>query len=79
MKFIIDIEQGITPNVAMECVSHVIRGGRVSDEGKSYCYLTIFETTEGIICVRAYKNKKSIGFSVTKYESKDDRSNNGRV
>lgn len=66
MKLIIDIQDGISPHVAFQCVEHVINGGRISGRGKSYCYSSSFITPEGGVWVYCHDNKKSDMFIVEK-------------
>jgi len=40
MKIIINIKDDTPANLALECVKQVIKQGRISDSGRSYCYLT---------------------------------------
>ena len=46
---------------ALELVSRVIEGGRMSNDFKEYCYLTVFR---GKHCVSTNLNKKSDRFVV---------------
>ena len=66
MKLIIDIQNGVSPNVALRCVERVINGGRIDDNGESYSRASSFITTEGQVLVFSNKNKKSDKFSVGK-------------
>ena len=43
-KVIIHNHAGIPDSEALRMVCLVIDGGRVSNEGRSYCYVTIFES-----------------------------------
>lgn len=61
MKIIINIKDDTPFNSALECVQQVIKQGRISDDGRSYCYLTVFTNT---IHVAAVANKKSDTFTV---------------
>ena len=51
MKIHLDIRHGVSPTLALECVKHVIAEGKVSNNGKSYCYATTFDTNEGEVWV----------------------------
>lgn len=54
MKIIIDIRDGISEQVAMERVLHVIEQGRISKQGKLFCYVTTW--TDGIkVYTRDYR------------------------
>lgn len=66
MKLIIDIQDGVSPHVALQCVERVINGGRISDNGESYSLASSFSTSEGEVLVFCHKNKKSDKFSVGK-------------
>ena len=51
MKIHIDIRHNISPTIALECVKQVIAQGKISANGKSYCYATTFDTDEGEVWV----------------------------
>lgn len=42
MKLLVKIEEGIDPAIALDAVKRVIGEGRISNNGKQYCYLTVF-------------------------------------
>ena len=46
-KIIVKIHDGVGPMTALEAVGAVIREGRISDGGKSFCSATVF-STQGI-------------------------------
>jgi hypothetical protein len=56
-KINITINNDITDEEALEYVLEVIKGGRVSNEGKSYCVCTLFNKK---IAVLANKRKNDI-------------------
>jgi len=66
MRLIIDIQDDVSPHVALQCVERVINGGRISGNGKSYCYASSFITSEGDVWVYCHDNKKSDKFFVEK-------------
>jgi len=66
MKLIIDIQDGVSPHVALQCVERVINGGRIDNNGESYSWASSFSTSEGEVLVFCHKNKKSDKFSVGK-------------
>ena len=66
MKLIIDIKDGVSPKIALQCVGHVINGGRISGNGKSFFHLSSFITSEGVVWVYCHDNKKSDMFVVEK-------------
>lgn len=66
MRIHIDIRNGISPTIALECVKKVIERGKVSGGGKSYCYATTFDTNEGEIWVHPREYRKSDCFLVYK-------------
>lgn len=65
-KIHITIEDGINPEIALERVRTVVSRGRISKNGKLYCYVTAFG--DGIVvavadyrksdCFRVYKDDK---------------------
>ena len=59
MKIHIDIRHNISPTVALECVRQVIAQGKISADGKSYCYATTFNTDEGEVWVAIRPYRKS--------------------
>ena len=66
MKLIIDIQNGVSPNLALRCVERVINCGRIDNNSESYSRASSFITSEGQVCVFCHKNKKSDKFSVGK-------------
>lgn len=47
-KLIIHNEAGVSDQVALGLVANVIGEGRISDDGRSFCYLTVFKKVEGV-------------------------------
>ena len=70
MRIHIDIRHDIPKTVALECVKQVIEQGKVSADGKSYCYATTFDTSVGEVWVATRQYRKSDCFLVYKNESK---------
>lgn len=66
MKIHIDIRHNISPTVALECVRQVIAKGKISADGKSYCYAATFDTDEGEVWVAIRPYRKSDCFLVYK-------------
>lgn len=58
----IKIEDSIDDLTAITLVKQVIEQGKISDNGDSYCYLSIF----GDICVETRQHRKSPCFRVYK-------------
>ena len=58
----IKIEDGIDDLTAVSLVKQVIEQGKISDNGNSYCYLTMF----GDMCVETRQYRKSPCFRVYK-------------
>ena len=58
----IKIEDNIPDLVAISLVKEVIRRGKISNNGTSYCYLTVF----GNICVETRQYRKKPCFRVYK-------------
>ena len=58
----IKIEDDIDDLTAVSLVKQVIEQGKISDNGNSYCYLSIF----GDICVETRQHRKSPCFRVYK-------------
>lgn len=68
MRIHIDIRNDIPPTIALECVKQVIKGGRISNGGKSYCYVTTFDTNVGEVCVATREHRMSDCFVIYKNE-----------
>ena len=70
-KLIIDNRASIHDVVAMNFVQRVIQQGRISKEGKQYCYTTSF-TMGGVDRIMVYTdlNKRSDRFIVCDYPPK---------
>ena len=68
MKIHLDIRNGISPELALECVKQVIAQGKISNNGKMYCYATTFKTNEGEIWVATKPYRKSDCFLIYKNE-----------
>lgn len=66
MKIHLDIRHDISPTIALECVKQVIIQGKLSENGKSFCYATTFDTNEGEVCVAVRPYRKSNCFLVYK-------------
>ena len=64
----IKIEDNISNLVAISLVKEVIRRGKISNNGTSYCYLTVF----GNICVETQQYRKTPCFRVYKEENKEE-------
>lgn len=64
----IKIEDNIPDIVAISLVKEVIEQGKISDNGTSYCYLTVF----GNICVETQQYRKTPCFRVYKEENKEE-------
>ena len=58
----IKIEDNIPDLVAISLVKEVIEQGKISNNGTSYCYLTVF----GNICVETQQYRKTPCFRVYK-------------
>ena len=61
----IKIEDNIPDLVAISLVKEVIRRGKISNNGTSCCYLTVF----GNICVQTQQYRKTPCFRVYKEEN----------
>ena len=63
MKIHIDIRNDIDPTLALKRVKEVIEMGRVSGNGKHYCYISVFTDD---VTVYTRENRKSDCFVVYK-------------
>ena len=64
----IKIEDNIPDLVAISLVKEVVEQGKISNNGTSYCYLTVF----GNICVETQQYRKTPCFRVYKEENKEE-------
>ena len=64
----IRIEDNISDLVAINLVKEVIEQGKISNNGTSYCYLTVF----GNICVETQQYRKTPCFRVYKEKNKEE-------
>ena len=64
----IKIEDNISDLVAIRLVKEVIEQGKISNNGTSYCYLTVF----GNICEETQQYRKTPCFRVYKEENKEE-------
>ena len=64
----IKIEDNIPDIVAISLVKEVIEQGTISNNGTSYCYLTIFDD----ICVQTQQYRKTPCFRVYKKGNKEE-------
>ena len=71
MKIHIDVRDDIPPTIALNCVSKVVAGGKVSNNGKSYCYATSFDTSVGEVWVTTTQYRKSDCFVVRKAKAEN--------
>lgn len=58
-KLIIENRAGIPWLDVLRYVSGVVRQGRISNDGKQYCYASTFQTPAGTIVVASYLNEHS--------------------
>ena len=65
----IKIEDNIDDLTAITLVKQVIEQGKISDNGNSYCYLTLF----GDVIVETRQYRKSPCFMVYKQNSYDNK------
>ena len=61
-KLIIDNQSSFSDLDAIEAVYIVMKQGRTSNNGKQYCYYTVFKSGE---CVASFLNKTSDRFVIT--------------
>jgi len=64
MKIIIDNQSDLMMDTCLTMVMNVMDNGRVSNNGKQYCYLTAFNSPDGDIHVVTDLNKKSDKFTI---------------
>ena len=58
-RLIIDNRTDIPMSEALEYAIAVVKMGRISDGGESYCYATTFRRGAGEVVVCAHRNKRS--------------------
>jgi hypothetical protein len=54
MKIHIDIRNDIDPTLALKRVKEVIEKGRISNNGKNYCWSTVY-SDDIVVAVREYR------------------------
>lgn len=67
----IDIRDNIPDAIAVECVMHVVRAGKISvgEHGKKYyCWATILQTPVGEVVVSTRQYRKDDCFMVYKHK-----------
>jgi hypothetical protein len=66
-KIIIDNRSSSSDETAIQFVHRVMENGRISNDGKQYCYATVFGATENspAAAVCTDLNKKSDRFVIT--------------
>lgn len=62
----IKYDDGISDELASQLVWSAINQGKISNEGKSYCYVTVFKVNGTEYKVVANDKTKSLMFYVTK-------------
>tara|TARA_R110002073_G_scaffold331631_1_gene516574 strand:+ start:2670 stop:2888 length:219 start_codon:yes stop_codon:yes gene_type:complete len=70
-KLIIRNESSLSDIQAIEIVGKVIEEGRISDNGKSYCYLSIYNLQPTKVAVSVRRNGKSDTFVLWDSKHKD--------
>lgn len=65
-KIIIHNNSSVSDDIALICVQKVINDGRISNEGKQYCYATIFKNPRVVVATRL--NKSSDVFYVVDHK-----------
>ena len=63
-KIIIDNRSSISDAAALNTVIRSIEAGRISNNGKQYCYVCVMETHEGTVQVASDLNKCSDKFTI---------------
>jgi len=65
-RIIIDNRSDLSDEKVLALVGNVIREGRISNNGKQYCYLTVFSLFGGKYQVLTNLNKSSDRFVIRK-------------
>ena len=71
MRIEIQIEDDVSPTVALKCLQDVIKEGRISYNGKLYCFVSIIPTKEGKVLVQTRQYRKNDCFLITKYKENE--------
>lgn len=69
-KFIIKVDDSVPDMHAADCVAAVIKQGKISDEGKSYCYVTTFKTGI-VVATLGTKSNGTTSFKVYQQRQSD--------
>lgn len=72
MKLIIKNQSSLSDIDAMRVVGRVIEEGRTSNNGRAYCYLSIYNISPNKIAVSARLNKSSDTFILWDYPNKEN-------
>tara|TARA_R110000744_G_scaffold60794_4_gene125807 strand:- start:21724 stop:21936 length:213 start_codon:yes stop_codon:yes gene_type:complete len=68
-KLIIENRSSLTDINALEIATLHIKEGRISDNGKAYCYLSIYGLGKQRVAVSAKKNKTSDTLTISNYNN----------
>ena len=66
----IKYDDNVSDELASRLIWSVINQGKISNEGKNYCFVTVFNVNEAKYRVVANDKTKSTMFYITKEESK---------
>ena len=73
MKLIIDNRSDLDMQNCLNVVGRVIADGRVSNNGKQYCYASSFTVGDDEYMIVTDVNKKSDRFVITKYPKQESQ------
>lgn len=65
-KIIIENRAGISDEQALDLVKSVIKEGRISNNGRQYCYFATCDFPGGKVGISSFLNEKSDRFVVSK-------------
>jgi len=69
-KLIIENRSNLNDLIALEMVQGVIQRGRISNNDKQYCYVSVYDLDNGSYAVVTDLNKKSDRFVIYKEPNK---------
>lgn len=72
-RIIVDIRDSISPSTALLLVERVVTEGRISNDGKIYCYATSFRVgkDEIMVAIRPYRKNNCFVVYKIKRDSRD--------
>lgn len=68
-RIIIEDRSALEPRAALDMVADVIDKGRISDDGRQYCYLTVFNNGHAVASSRNKASDRFVVYACTRESS----------